>query len=220
MNCFTHALPHLDDPYFSIGVCLPDWLSACDRKCRVREKKALAFIDHEDETVATVARGVVQHHRDDDWFHRTPVFNELILNFAVELRELFENDRTMRPSLIGHIVVEMFLDAYLHDQNPGRLDYFYQQVETVDAFAIEDAVNLFATRPTDKLADEIDRFCRARYLFDYESNEGTAYRINQVMKGVSIGEVDDRILEWLPNARERVYNSVSHLLPNYPIEIG
>ena len=148
------------------------------------------------------------------------MFNELILNFAVELRELFENDRSMRPSLIGHIVVEMFLDAYLHQQNPGKLEYFYQQVATVDAAAIQNAVNLFATRPTDKLTEEVGRFCRARYLFDYESDTGTAYRINRVMSRVSIGEVDDRIFEWLPNARKRVYNSVSHLLPNYPIEIG
>ena len=110
--------------------------------------------------MSATARGVVQHHQDDDWFHRTPVFNELILNFAVELRELFGNERTMRPSFVGHILVEMFLDAYLTQQHPGKLELFYQQVATVDAEAIQSAVNLFATRPTDKLSPAIERFRR------------------------------------------------------------
>lgn len=216
MNCFTHALPFLDQPYFAVGCCIPDWLTAADRKCRARERKALPFADHHDPIVAATASGVVQHHQDDHWFHQTPAFNELILNFAVELRELFNNDTTMRASFVGHIIVEMLLDAYLNQQHPGQLEFFYEQIATVDPLAIQAAINRFATQPTEKLADEIERFQRARYLFDYDNDTGTIYRINRVLERLKLDELPAEMSDWLPTARNRVYNRASELLPNYP----
>lgn len=219
MNCFTHALPHLDDAYMAVGCCLPDWLSACDRKCRLREKHAIQYIDHSDPVVSTIAKGVVQHHQDDDWFHKGPLFNKLILDFAVELRELFGNERTMRPSLVGHIVVELFIDSYLNSQFPGRLEYFYDQVKTVDGNRIQVAINLFATKPTDKLVDEIERFIRVRYLFDYDTDKGVVFRINKVFKRIKLDPLPDEILNWMPSARARTYNGIANLLPGYSIEL-
>ncbi len=219
MNCFAHALPFLDDAYFVVGSCLPDWMSACDRKCRLREKSAIKFVDHHDPIVSKVAQGVVQHHRDDDWFHRGPAFNELILNYAVELRDLFGNERSMRPSLIGHIIVEMFLDSYLNKQNPGKLDRYYQQVESVDPETVQSAVNLFATRTTDKLAEGIRRFSREKFLYDYDTDDGVIYRINRVMNRVGLDSMPSGIEEWTPNARQRVYDRAAELLHDYSIKI-
>jgi hypothetical protein len=219
MNCFTHALPFLDDAHFVVGTCLPDWMSACDRKCRLREKAAEGFSDDHDPIVATIAQGVVQHHQDDDWFHRGAAFNELILNFAVELRELFSNERSMRPSLIGHIIVEMFLDAYLHAQNPGELERFYKQVESVDPDQVQAAINQFATRPTEKLADGIRRFAKERFIFDYETDKGVVYRINNVMRRVGLDAVPAALVDWAPQARERVYAKANDLLLEYPVEV-
>jgi len=217
MNCFSHAISHLHDPYFAVGCCLPDWLSACDRKCRAREKFAIKFIDHQDSIIATTARGVVQHHRDDDWFHRSPIFNKLILDFAVELRAVFGNERSMRPSLVGHIAVELFLDAYLHAEYPGRLEEYYSLVDSVDAVQIQSAINLFATRPTDKLVEEIARFRKARYLFDYATDSGVAYRINRVLQRVKLDQLDDRFVDWMPNARDRVNENAKELLSQIPL---
>jgi hypothetical protein len=219
MNCFTHSLPHLDDAYFAVGCCIPDWLSAVDRKCRTREKHAVKFIDDPDPIIAMTARGVVQHHQDDDWFHRTPIFNELILEFAVELRELFGNERSMRPSFVGHVMVELFLDAYLNAQHPGKLERFYQQVAAVDGEKVQQTINLFATRPTDKLVAGIERFVRVRFLFDYATDDGVVFWINKVLTRVKLEPLGDRILEWMPQARQRVYENVSGLLPQYAIEV-
>jgi len=133
MNGFTHALPYLDDPYYAVGCCLPDWLSICDRQCRAREKNASKFADHSDPVVSAVARGVVQHHQDDAWFHATPIFNKLMLDFAVELKEVFGHERTMRPGFVGHILVELFLDAFLSSRHPGKMEFFYEQVAAVDS---------------------------------------------------------------------------------------
>jgi hypothetical protein len=217
MNGFTHALPYLENANFAVGCCLPDWLSICDRKCRAREKNALRLVDDSDPVVATVARGVVQHHHDDAWFHATPKFNRLMLEFAVELKGVFGNERTMRPRFVGHILVELLLDAYLSSRYPGSLEFFYQQVARVDSERIQAAVNRFATRPTDRLAGEIKRFIHARYLFDYDTNSGIVFRINQVLKRVRLEPLDERIMSWLPGARARVYKNATDLLPNYRI---
>lgn len=219
MNCFTHALPFLDDAYFVVGSCLPDWLSAFDRKCRLREKAAREFVEHQDPIVAAVARGVVQHHQDDDWFHRGPAFNEMILNYGMELRQLLGGERSMRPSFVGHIIVEIFLDAYLHDQHPGQMDRFYRQVESVDPEKVQAASNRFATRETEQLANGIRRFVKEKFLYDYSTDEGVVFRINQVMKRVGLSLVPPEVLEWTPNARQQVYDRAAELLPQYQITI-
>lgn len=211
MNCFAHAFPFLNDPYFAVGCCIPDWLSAVDRKVRARERLATKFIDHQDSIVAKLAKGVVQHHRDDHWFHQTLAFNELSLQFAVELRELFQ-ERGMRPGLIGHIVVELFLDAWIHEQNPGRLEYFYKQVSSVDPFKVQAAVNQFVTRQTDGLAKEIERFIAVRYLFDYSSNEGMIFRLNRVFTVIRLKPISDAIYGWMPEARLKTYSRAKELL--------
>lgn len=219
MNCFTHALPFLDDPYFSVGCCLPDWLSAADRKCRAREKNALKWVDDSDPVVASIAKGVVQHHTDDAWFHQTPAFNDLILNFSVEVRAIFGKEKSMRPRLFGHILVELLIDAFLNKKFPGRMEYFYEQVEAVNGTKIQDALNRFATKPTQMLVGYMELFKRERYLFDYSTDEGVIYRINRVFQRVKLQPMGKEILDWVPQARQRVYDRIPQLLSKYVVEL-
>ena len=217
MNCFTHALPFLDrdDPYFLVGTCIPDWLSATDRKCRAREKNAAAFIGDESAELASLARGIVQHHQDDHWFHQTPMFAELNMNFSLEIRELLKGDAGFRPGLLGHILIELLLDAYLHTKFPGKLESYYRQIVSVMPKLVQDSVNRFASRPTDKLANFMQGFIEARYLFDYVDDQRLMMRINNVLKRIKLESVGNRITHWIPSARSRVYDHVSNLLPNY-----
>lgn len=219
MNGFTHALPFLDNAYFSVGCCLPDWLSICDRKCRVREKHALEFVDHPDPIDSAIAKGVVQHHRDDAWFHATPTFNRLMLEFAAELRNMYGDEHSMRPRFVGHILVELLLDAYLSSQHPGQMERFYQQVAELDHVRVQTVVNYFATRPTKRLAPEIERFTKVRYWFDYSSDAGVIFRINQVLKRVRLTPLDERAIDWMPTARKRVNGCAAELLAAYPLPV-
>ncbi len=212
MNSFAHALPFLDDPYFAVGCCIPDWLSACDRKCRARERRASAFIGSKDPLIAKVAGGVVQHHQDDLWFHQTAAFNQMVVEFSVSLRDVFDDNHSLRPRFFGHVVIELFLDALLDEKFPGELERFYNQLELIDGNCVENAVNLFANRPTDKLAAGIERFRQARYLFDYRTDRGVAFRIGGVFKRLKLEPFDERILDWMPAARQRVIEEAPALL--------
>ena len=212
MNSFAHALPFLDDPYFAVGCCIPDWLSACDRKCRAREARALKFSEAKDPLVAKIASGVIQHHQDDLWFHQTTAFNQLVVEFSVALRDIFGDDHSLRPRFFGHVVIELLLDAVLDEKFPGELERFYDQIEMVDEACVENAINLFANRPTTKLVAEIARFRRDRYLFDYRTDRGVAFRINGVFKRLKLDPFDERVLDWLPIARKQVFKKSPALL--------
>jgi len=124
MNYFAHGRMFLDDPCFLAGTAIPDWMNVVDRKARLRAKLAAPFVDHPDPQLAAVAAGVMQHHHDDDWFHRTRIFAELNAQLTTEIRQAFPSDTSMRVRFLAHILVELLLDAALIEENPGQLDAY------------------------------------------------------------------------------------------------
>lgn len=215
MNSFAHALPYLDDQYQSIGCFIPDILAAADRRCRARKKQAAIWMTVPEQPVAALAHGVVCHHEDDRWFHQSAMFNNLMVKLAVEFREQFERGHSMRPSLIAHIVIEMFLDQSLHLKFPGKLEQLYQHLESADFAVIENSINQFATRPTSKLKPALEFFTRERFLFDYATDEGVHYRMNRVLERVKLKPMPDQAVAWLGAVREEVEANVQPLLHQF-----
>lgn len=220
MNSFAHALPFLDNPLYAIGASLPDWMAAADRKCRLREKRATPFTKDEDPVVAELAKGIVQHHRDDYWFHTSPTFRDYEMKLAIEMREVYGNDQSMRSGFVAHVMVEMFLDSFLQQQFPDQLERYYDIVTAADASQIQRSINQFATRPTTKLVPAMAMFSKERYIFDYLTDKGAVTRMNGVLKRIGLEPLDDRILPWVAAARERVYERVEDLLYDYALEIN
>lgn len=221
MNSFAHALPFLDkNKCYSIGCAVPDWLGAVDRRCRVRKNAAGKFIADPDSLVAELAKGIVQHIDDDRWFHSGKAFTELNMVFALELREILGNEAGFRPGFLGHIIIELLLDGFLHETHEGKLDRFYEIVAESSPNSVQDAVNRMATRPTNDLAKYFSIFLRERYLYDYVIDHRLLYRLNHVLRRVKLNPVGDKVLEWVPSARSRVYNSATELLNDYSMTIS
>ncbi|HWA97038.1 MAG TPA: hypothetical protein VG713_01035 [Pirellulales bacterium] len=212
MNYFAHGRHWLDDPYFLAGTAVPDWLSVSDRGVRVRARAALAWVDDADARLASLARGIVQHHRDDAWFHETAAFAELQWRFAAMIRESMEPDDSLRPSFLGHVLVEVLLDAALIAENPAQLDAYYAAVEQLDAATVHALVNRLAPRPCDRLAWFVEAFSRERFLFDYADDAKLWWRMNQVMRRVRLPELGKGFLTMLPAARELVTRNRAQLL--------
>ena len=213
MNCFAHAISHLDSgPWFVTGTCLPDWLSMVARKTRVRSRRAEEFVNHSPPQVDQLARGIVQHHYDDHWFHGSRIFVELNLQLAVELRELLGPDTGFRPHLVAHIAIEMLLDAWLAEQDISRLDRLYDLIGQVEPGVVESAVNQMAARPTDRIARFIPLFIEERYLYDYLEDSRIRYRMNRILKRVGLAELPEAFEEWTSRSRIRVYDSARELL--------
>ena len=131
---------------------------------------------------------------------------------AVEYREKFGNSQTMRASLIGHIVIEMLLDAWLESKYPGSMESMYVWLAKLDAEKIQQSINQFATKPTDKLAPEIGRFLKVRYLFDYLKDEGVRYRMNKVLGRLKLDLMPKESIDWIGKKRQLIYEQAPELL--------
>jgi hypothetical protein len=216
MNYFAHGRQFVDDPYFLAGTAVPDWLSVVDRKVRARRKNAARFVDDADSRVAALARGIVQHHHDDDWFHQTRAFAELSLEFTVAIRDLLGTEAGFRPSFLGHILVEILLDAALIERQPERLDAYYAALQSLDARLVGEAVNRLATGSTPLLAELIPRFTAERFLYDYADDARLLWRLNHVMRRVKLAELPPSLIEFFPRARRRVLQRQAELLCGEP----
>ncbi len=212
MNYFAHGRHYTDDPYFMAGTAVPDWLNVVDRRVRARSKNAAKFTDAPDPRMAALAKGVVQHHHDDDWFHRTAAFAELSLHFTKLVRTALAGDDGMRPSFLGHILVELLLDAVLIEEDPSRLDAYYEALQTLDGPFVEAGVAQIAGREPAGLHLLIPKFCQVRFLWDYQDDEKLLMRLGQVMQRVKLPPLPDKLAQTFPEARQMVAQRCDELL--------
>lgn len=212
MNYFAHGRHYTHDAYFLAGTAVPDWLSVVDRRVRVRLKTAEAFSDNGDARANSVARGIVRHLVDDDWFHRTQAFAELSWQLTVRVRDALPDDDGLRPRLLGHILVEILLDAALIEQDPGGLDAYYAALESVDPRVVQATVNRIAVGETEKLAPLIEHFTRLRILSDYADDEKLMARLNQIMRRVKLAELPADFVRVLSEIRPLIAGRCDDLL--------
>jgi hypothetical protein len=216
MNYLAHGWRFANEPYVLAGTAAPDWLSVINRKIRLRSKTAAEFLADPDPVVAAVARGVVQHHTDDAWFHATPAFNELSLTFAVEIRDCLPGDEGFRPSFLGHILVELLLDRVIAEDDPRRLDNYYSSLAALDPTITELAVSRMATQPAPQIAALIPRFIAERFLYDYLDDAKLLTRLNHVMRRVNLPQIPLPLADLFPSLLRRVRTQMNELLTPMP----
>ena len=212
MNYLAHGYRFVDSPCFLAGTAVPDWLSVVDRKVRVRSRAALPLLESPDAPTRQIASGILQHLADDQWFHQTRVFAETCLQFAVELRERLPGDEGFRPSFLGHILVEVLIDAALMDRDRSLADRYYDAMDCVSGAKVQHVVNAIAKVQTDRLDGWISRFRQVRFLYDYLDDAKLLFRMEQVMSRVGLPPLGDHLVVWLPLARRIVAERCDQLL--------
>jgi hypothetical protein len=218
MNYFAHGREFVDDPYFLAGTAVPDWLNVVDRSTRIRSARALEFARHDDPCLADIARGIARHCHDDGWFHSTRAFAELSLEFTREARTRLDEDAGFRPHFIGHILVEILLDAELIAANPTRLEAWYAALCRLDAARVAQAVSQMGRGGGLQLAVFIPRFSCERFLWDYLDDGKLMLRLNQVMRRVELPTLPASFGRMLPAARRMVAKRQAELLTAPAIE--
>ena len=212
MNYFAHGRHFVDDPYFLAGTAVPDWLNVVDRRVRIRSRQAELHLEAADPCVARIAAGIVQHCHDDAWFHQSRAFAELSLFFCRRLRERLPADEGFRPHFLGHILVEILLDAALIAETPGHLEAYYAAFDHLEAEQVQRAVNIIAPRPTENLGAFIPLFSQERFLWDYADDGKLLVRLNQVMRRVGLPLLPASLTQFLGEARPLVAERQAELL--------
>lgn len=216
MNYFSHGCRFLDDPYFLAGTAVPDLLNVVDRNVKARSVKAKLWCDDPDPKMAALARGVVQHHADDHWFHGTRAFTEVSGKLTVEIRARLPLEHLCPAWFLGHILVEILLDSRLILVFPGRLDRYYDRMSEVDGAWLEEAVSRIAGKPAAGMQRVLAGFQRWRFLSDYQADDTLRDRLNNIMQRVGLPPLPDAVAEVFPSGRAAVQERLWELLPFGP----
>lgn len=110
----------------------------------------------------------------------------------------------MRPWFLGHILVELLLDAQLIAAAPGRLDRYYHALEALDRDLVADGLERMTSKSIPRLAEFLGKFIEIRFLADYADNGRLRYRLNQVMQRVGLARIPPEFEQLLPECREAI----------------
>ena len=178
MNYLAHALAYLDDDaaidpghraFLVAGTSLPDWLRVVDKRARLRPEVLDAVHVNGDARFAALRDGARRHHDDDLRFHSDAAFDVVASDVAARLRAL---DAGLRASTLGHILVEMLVDAALMQARPGLIERYYDVLDEVDEAHVAAFARRATMRPLDHAEHLIDRFRRTRFLVAYRDDDG------------------------------------------------
>ena len=139
------------------------------------------------------------------------------MELTVAIRDALGADSGFRPSFLGHLLVEVLLDASLMADDPDLIEAYHRTVNRVDPEAVQRAVNRMAPRSTDRLAWLISAFCRERILSDYMEDGKLMERIAQVMRRVKLPQLPGSFREVLPGFRQLVDARKEELLDGIPV---
>ncbi len=174
-------MPYLDTPLIAASTAVPDWLSVIDRKIRARGKRAQQLLDSDDQELRDVAQGIIRHIQDDRWFHGTQAFVETNMQLAIELRDRLPGDAGFRPTFVGHILLEMLLDAFWLRDDPSHGERYYATLNSISPATIQRCVNTITGKPTDRMVATIERFIESTVLVRLPRSRQT---LGQVESGV------------------------------------
>lgn len=174
MNYLAHALAFLDDRqshtgWQVAGTSLPDWLRVVDKKARLRPDVLDAVHIGDDVRFEALRDGARRHHDDDLRFHADHTFDVVASDLAARLRAL---DAGLRASTLGHVLVEMLLDATLMAARPGLIERYYDVIDDLDEATIAAFARRATGRPLEHAEHLIDRFRRSRFLLAYQHDDG------------------------------------------------
>ncbi len=212
MNYLAHGRRRIGEPWVLAGTALPDWLRVLDRRCRIPAEDAAAHVGDADPRVASLARGVLQHHEDDRRFHGSPEFDRTRREVAAKLRTVLHSGDRHRPWFVAHLVVEVLLDAAVAAAEPGLLDAYYAALASLDPDDVAGAAHALAPRAPPDLARLVRGFVRERFVADYADPERVRLHLDRVLRRVRQPVLPSRIVPVLAAAYPLVASRRAELL--------
>src|SRR5262249_47187241 len=131
---------------------------------------------------------------------------------AIEIRDSLPGDEGFRPSFLGHILVELLLDATLAEESPRRLDDYYKALCSLNPRTVEQAISGLATKPAGRIAELIPRFIDERFLYDYLDDAKLLVRLNHIMRRVGLPQLPANLAQLFPAMRRKVRERAPELL--------
>jgi hypothetical protein len=149
------------EPYFVLGVALPDLWTRFSRRRRLRWR-AVRAAEPREPRVARLRAGLLNHVAADRRFHALPIFEQ----WRKELRQAAggESSRDSLTDFLTHLIPELTLDRAIACRRPELAEAFYDALGGCDREFVEAETGRLGEVDAAGLACEIDAFVRRRFL--------------------------------------------------------
>ena len=113
---------------------------------------------------------------------------------------------------LGHVLLELLLDACLIERDPESLPRYYEALAQVDAGEVGRLVAGWSEPTAERLGRFVELFRQERFLFDYLDNQKLVHRLSQVARRARLERVPDGLAGVLPESRESVRRATDALM--------
>ncbi|MCK4342394.1 MAG: hypothetical protein KAY37_11805 [Phycisphaerae bacterium] len=181
---FNHRIRGLEpEPYFALGVVLPDLWLRYSRKRRIRWK-AVRAATPTDAIDLSLRAGLLNHIEADRRFHTAPIF----FRWQRELKT--DVDATdIHPALVDflvHMSIELALDHRLLRDDPNLVNWFYDVLAGCNPAVAAARVGVLGAVDTSGLGDVIAGFFKRRFIRCYREQSGLADAVRIVLSLANI----------------------------------
>jgi hypothetical protein len=167
------------DPYYILGIALPDLVKNSNRRWNVHPHKHEAKFE-ENPIFSSIYAGWKRHVTVDHYFHEAAYFLEKSHMITERMRTIpFENNK-VKPFMIGHVGLEIMLDTLLLINHKINGISFYESLDKCDINQIIKFLELNEIENAADFEKFYARFCESRYLLSYQSNESIVYALNRI----------------------------------------
>jgi len=214
MNYISHyyLFKEISNPEMTLGLVLPDFTRAVDKKFRLKKIKNIDKADH----FYDLKYGINQHLETDIIFHAAPFFKIHVAKLKAQIIELQLIENNKYAFFLAHIAFEMILDRCLIKKDAKAAQDFYTLIKQVDLELIKVFLkeNNF-TQHTSKLNEFMHNFNTKKYILAYVEDTKMAYALGRVFSYATKTNQD-----WTTNQKMKIFiNSSEKYLNNYLDEI-
>ncbi len=170
-------------PYFVLGVALPDLWSRFSRSRRIRWR-AVRAAEPQAPAAQRLRAGLLNHVDVDRAFHTAPTF----LRWQRRLKDAISTDG-VHPALVDFVVhagVELALDHNLLRRQPDLADEFYDAVSACSPVDVAGHVSQLGDVDTAGLEDVLRQFFARRFLRSYRTPEGLVCAMQLVLGFIDV----------------------------------
>jgi len=166
-------------PPYVVGSALPDLLPLAADRVRLRP----VLVERQPAPTAEEAAlrvGVLVHLATDAAFHKTQAFAGAQAEAGRLLDQAAFGGIRVRRFFLGHVLVELALDAFLLRGDPTIADGFYVAFAAADRACVTRWMEAAVGQPLPDLPAVLMRFARSRYLYQYADDEGVATGLSRL----------------------------------------
>ncbi|MEW6252755.1 MAG: hypothetical protein AB1716_19135 [Planctomycetota bacterium] len=181
---FNHQVCGLPaDPYFALGVVLPDLWARYSRRKRLRWRAVRAALPA-DAIDAALQAGLLNHVEVDRRFHTLPLFAQ----WQAATRAA-HNGNGAHPAVldfVAHMAVELALDHHLLRAKVGLADRLYDLLAMCDPELAAERAGRLGAVDAGGLGPIIRSFVGRRYMHGYVRRDGLVEAIGLVLTAAEI----------------------------------